>query len=175
MFEIDGIKYIEHFIDNSTVLFDELEKEIEWDTRMKARLTASFGAAYNYSQITYPYREMPPQIGNLCCRIETRFNFEPNNCLINLYPDGRSRMGFHSDQTDILAENTGVAIISLGAERSLKFRKIGDENQTFNYQLKSGSLIYMMQETQTAWRHSIPRSETESPRMSLTFRKIKVK
>lgn len=173
MFKIEGIDYIENFIDDSLVLFDKLEKEIEWDERMKARLTASFGAAYNYSQITYPYTEMPPRIGDLCKKIATRHGFEPNNCLVNFYADGRARMGFHSDQTDILAENTGIAIISLGAQRNLKFRKIDDENQTLEYQLKSGSLIYMTQEIQTAWQHSIPRAKSVEARMSLTFRKIK--
>lgn len=38
--------------------------------------------------------------------------------------DGTSSMGYHSDQTDNLEKNTGIAIISLGAERILRFRKI---------------------------------------------------
>ena len=173
MFEINGISYIENFINDSPNLFDELRMEIEWDERMKARLTASFGVAYNYSQITYPFREMPPQISDLCRRIQTRLDFEPNNCLVNFYPDGRSRMGFHSDQTDILAENTGIAIVSLGAERILRFRAIGDENRSFEYLLKDGSLIYMTQEIQTKWQHSIPKAAIERARMSLTFRKLK--
>lgn len=173
MFEVDGITYIENFIDDSQVLLDELSKNIEWDTRMKARLTASFGAAYNYSQITYPDKKMPRKIVELCEKIESRFGFLPNNCLLNFYPNGRSRMGFHSDQTDILAENTGIAIISLGAERVLKFRAIGNGTQMFDYALNAGSLIYMTQEIQRDFQHSIPKAETENARMSLAFRKIK--
>lgn len=173
MMKLNGLTYIEDFVVDSQILFGELRNEIDWDERMKARLTASFGTAYNYSQITYPYREMPPRIGDLCCRIEARLNFAPNNCLINFYPDGRSRMGFHSDQTDILADKTGIAIISLGEIRTLRFRKIGDETEIIDYPLDSGSLIYMPQEIQTTWQHSIPKSKTENPRMSLTFRKIK--
>jgi hypothetical protein len=33
-------------------------------------------------------------------------------------------MGYHSDQTDILVANTGIAIVSLGEMRVLKFRNI---------------------------------------------------
>ncbi|MFT5096791.1 MAG: alkylated DNA repair dioxygenase AlkB, partial [Psychrobacter okhotskensis] len=38
----------------------------------------------------------------------------PNNCLVNYYLDGSSKMGFHSDDTSQLADGTGVAILSLG-------------------------------------------------------------
>jgi alkylated DNA repair dioxygenase AlkB len=82
-------------------------------------------------------------------------------------------MGFHSDQTDILSKNTGIAIISLGETRTLKFRKIDNRSETFEYQLTSGSLVYMSQDFQKIWQHSIPKTNTQNGRMSLTFRKIK--
>lgn len=164
---------IKNFLPNSQSLFEILKTNIEWDERMKARLTASFGAAYNYSQITYPDKPMPEQIEILCDKINDRFGFKPNNCLINFYPNGDSTMGFHSDQIDILAENTGVAIISLGDTRILRFRKIENRDETFDYELPSGSLIYMPQEIQKIFQHSIPKSNTANGRMSLTFRKIR--
>jgi len=167
------IIYIEDFIDDSLISFDELKTEIKWDERMKARLTASFGVAYNYSNISYTFQEMLPVIDNLCNQIYAKLNFLPNNCLINYYPNGKSKMGFHSDQIDVLAENTGIVIISLGETRSLKFRNIKNYSETFEFQLLSGSLIYMSQQTQQIWQHSIPNSKTENDRMSLTFRKIK--
>lgn len=169
---MNGIIYIENFIDDSSILFEKLKTNIEWDERMKARMTASFGVAYNYSQISYPFRRMPIVIEDLCNRINQKLNFLPNNCLINYYPNGRSKMGFHSDQTDILAVNTGITIVSLGETRTLKFRKIENHSETFEYELSTGSLIYMSQEVQKIWQHSIPKSNTENGRMSLTFREI---
>lgn len=167
------IIYIEDFIDDSLILFDELKTEIKWDERMKARLTASFGVVYNYSNISYPFQLMLPVIDDLCNRIYEKLIFLPNNCLINYYPNGKSKMGFHSDQFDILVKDTGIVIISLGEKRSLVFRSIENPLKTFEFQLLSGSLIYMSQETQRIWQHSIPKSNTENGRMSLTFRKIK--
>ncbi len=36
---------------------------------------------------------------------------------------------FHSDQTGILAENTGIATSSLGETRTLRFRKIDNQSE----------------------------------------------
>lgn len=170
---MEGITYIENFIAHSTDLFDFLQKNIQWDERMTARKTASFGKAYNYSQMTYPFQVFIPELETIITLIEQTLEVEPNNCLINYYLDGKSKMGFHSDQTDILFENTGVVIISLGETRTLRFRNIENKEQIKDYDLPSGSLIYMKNEVQEKWQHAIPKSDTEKGRMSLTFRKIK--
>lgn len=170
---MEGITYIENFIDNPSILFEILKADVDWDERMKTRKTASFGKAYNYSQISYPFQEFPDELVSIIDSIENTLNFEPNNCLINYYLDGKSKMGFHSDQTDILYERTGVAIISVGETRTLRFRNIEDKKLIKDFQLPSGSLIYMTNEVQDKWQHSIPKADTENGRMSLTFRKIK--
>ncbi len=82
-------------------------------------------------------------------------------------------MGYHSDQTDILEVDTGIAIISIGATRTLKFKSIEDTDKLLDYELNSGSLIYMTQEIQKHWLHAIPKAETDKGRISLTFRKMK--
>jgi alkylated DNA repair dioxygenase AlkB len=170
---INGITYIENFITNPESLFEYLKQNVVWDESMMARKTASFGVAYNYSQIYYPFVEMPINLTEITIEIEKNLGFKPNNCLINYYLDGKSKMGYHSDQTDILAENTGVAILSLGEERILRYRNINNKEEILDYQLSSGSLIYMTQKVQDLWQHAIPKSDTEKSRMSLTFRLIK--
>ncbi len=168
-----GITHIENFIDNTSELFETLKSTINWDTRMSARKTASFGVAYNYSQISYPYQEFSLELKQIVKAINQELGFEPNNCLINYYENGSSKMGFHSDQTDILFENTGVAIVSIGETRTLRFRNIENKDNKKDYKLPSGSLIYMTNAIQEEWQHAIPKSDTENGRMSLTFRKIK--
>jgi len=140
---------------------------------MQSRKTASFGEAYNYSQIEYPYQPFPKEIESVIDLIEVNLGFRPNNCLINYYPNGKSTMGWHSDRTDILEEGTGVAIVSIGDTRILRFRKIEDKENRVDYPLPAGSVIYMRKEVQEVWNHSIPKSDSEKGRMSLTFRKIK--
>lgn len=140
---------------------------------MAARKTASFGVAYNYSQISYPYQPFPDSLTPIIEGIARVVGFTPNNCLLNYYPDGSSSMGFHSDQTDILVENTGVVIVSLGASRVLRFRRIGQKELVHDYQLPSGSLVFMTDEMQTEWQHAIPKDDSTSGRISMTFRQIK--
>lgn len=112
-----------------------------WDEWMWARKTASFGNAYNYSQISYPYQEFTPELKSIIELISDALGFEPNNCLINYYLDGKSKMGFHSDQTDILYPGTGVAIVSIGETRTLRFRNIKNKEQIHDFALPSGSPI----------------------------------
>lgn len=170
---MNGVTLVENFIDNPEELFHWLVRHVNWDERMKSRKTASFGRSYDYSQITYSEMEFPSPLDRLIEGLESRLGFRPNNCLANYYLDGRSKMGFHSDRTDILAEGTGVAIISVGATRTLRFRNVNDFETTADFQLTPGSLFYMSCEVQEEWQHGIPKGDTDMGRISLTFRKIK--
>jgi len=120
----------------------------------------------------YPYQPMLAPLSQICIDVNSAIGFEPNNCLINYYLDGKSKMGFHADQTDILEKNTGIAIVSLGETRILRFRNKENNSQIIDYELSSGSLLYMTQDVQRTWEHAIPKSNTSNGRMSLTLRKI---
>ena len=170
---ISGVHYIPHFIGKADELLNHLLQEVVWDTRMRARLTASFGKAYDYSQMNYPEQTMLAALAYLLPDIENAVGFLPNNCLINHYANGQSRMGYHSDQTDVLCQDTGIAIVSLGSERNLIFRNINNPEQKITYSLAHGSLLYMNQTVQQLWQHAIPTSKTTDIRLSLTFRCLK--
>lgn len=171
---MDGITLIKDFIPAPASLFTYLEDNVTWDTRMAARKTASYGIAYNYSQIDYPDNAFLPALKEIALQIKDALGFEPNNCLINYYSDGKSKMGFHSDQTDILFEGTGIVIVSVGETRTLRFRNILDHEVVRDFDLPSGSLIYMTQEVQSQWQHAIPTTNTSKGRISITFRKIRL-
>ena len=170
---MEGIVYIENFLSNHALLFETLKDNIIWDERMANRKTASFGRPYNYAQIEYLFQEFTQELDEIRDSIETFVGHRPNNCLINYYENGNSRMGFHSDQTDILEENTGVVIVSIGETRTLRFRNIENRSMTVDFNLISGSLIYMNSQIQNIWQHAITKADTENGRMSLTFRKLK--
>jgi alkylated DNA repair dioxygenase AlkB len=169
---MEGITFIENFIENPNELFDNLKVNVKWDERMASRKTASFGKAYNYSQIEYPFQEFPADLKKIILKISNVIGFEPNNCLVNYYLDGKSKMGYHSDQVDILTPGTGIVIISVGVIRILRFRNINQKDLFKNYELTPGSLIYMAQEIQGNWQHSITQSDTEDGRISITFRQL---
>jgi alkylated DNA repair dioxygenase AlkB len=156
----------------ATQLYIQLRDRIEWDLRMSARHTACYGLSYDYSGVSYENKPMHPLLVPLCTKLEQTLGFEPNSCLINYYLDGRSKMGFHSDEIDNLEAGTQIIIISLGTERKLSFRSKADYEQRRQYLLPHGSLLYMSQRTQEFWSHAIKRANVLDGRISLTFRRI---
>ncbi len=171
---VPNIRYIDAFIDSPEQLVESLQACVTWDERMKARKTASFGASYNYSQISYLPQPMLPALDAICARLSQTLRFMPNNCLLNFYPDGDASMGFHSDSTEGLSPGTGVAIVSLGSVRSIVFRKKTDRALDLVYPLGIGSLLYMPDDVQHDWLHAIPKAPGAGERISLTFRSILV-
>ncbi len=163
---------IDSFITKPDKLFITIQDQVIWDERIKARKTASFGVSYNYSGITYPQKQMLTELLPICIKIEKRIGFMPNNCLMNYYIDGRSSMGYHSDSAEELKEDTGVVIISLGAERHISYRSKINKEIKYKYLLKNGSLLYMDLQIQDEWMHAIPKEKEIGERISLTFRNI---
>ncbi|MEL7487736.1 MAG: alpha-ketoglutarate-dependent dioxygenase AlkB [Pseudomonadota bacterium] len=139
---------------------------------MNARKTASYGVAYDYSQITYDVAPFPSVLEKLRRLVRDAVGFTPNNCLLNYYPDGQSSMGFHSDTATGRTQGTGVAIVSLGSAREMRFRHKQDKDRTSSRMLTPGSLIYLDDETQKEWLHAIPKARESGPRISLSFRSI---
>ena len=144
---------------------------VKWDEGMKARKTASFGKPYDYSQMSYQTTEMMPCLMDVAEHLRERLDVSFNNCLLNLYETGQNTMGFHSDETRSLMPGTGVAIVSLGGERTITYRSM-DQTILVDYMLKPGSLLYMDSEVQDNWMHSIRKQEVAQPRISLTWRAI---
>jgi hypothetical protein len=162
----------EDFLPGADGLFAALERDIAWESRIKKRKTASFGVPFNYSGITYEYCDMHPLLVPVCDKLENEVGYRPNNCLLNYYETGSATMGFHVDATDDLTPGTGVAIVSLGSERSITFRNIENRDLQKDYRLKSGSLLYMPHAVQEHWRHAVLKEPGAGPRISLTFRQV---
>lgn len=170
---LKGCLYIPAFIADGNLLFDYLKDQIVWREDIKARKTASFGIPYDYSNTFYLETTIPSIFVDLFTDFKKNVGFTPNNVLLNYYYNGNSKMGFHSDNIEILESNTGIVIISLGSERILRFKK-KISKEYFDIVLENGSLFYMNQAIQKKYLHSILIANEESnERISITFRKIK--
>ena len=162
----------ESFYPQHDALFAELLASVTWDERMRARKTASFGQPYDYSQMSYETTEMPPCLEGVIASLKARLKITFNNCLLNYYETGQNTMGFHADETDNLQPGTGVAIVSLGSERTITYRSM-DQTRRVNFQLLPGSLLYMDDDVQRHWTHAIGKQKDAGPRISLTWRAIR--
>lgn len=170
---IPGTIYIQHFVPHHFMLFDELKRDINWREDMKSRKTASCGKPYNYSGIAYPETPIPDSLLPFLKKTAEITGFLPNNILINYYHEAESKMGFHSDDTSILEENTGVVILSLGSSRTMRFKEKNTGN-LLDLELLPGSLLYMKDENQRTYLHAIlPSTALVAERISVTFRRMK--
>lgn len=161
------------FVADGTQVYAKFVHEVAWDERMRTRKTACFGQAYNYSGMTYPTVPMHPLLVPIIAQLTSRIGYQANTCLLNFYASGESTMGFHADSEDEMVVGTGVAIVSLGAERSITFRSIADTAITHTYPLPNGSLLYMRPGVQQQWKHAILKQEDTGGRISLSFRLLR--
>jgi len=160
------------FYPQHAILFTELMASVNWDERMKARKTASFGKPYDYSQMSYGETDIPTCLEELVECLQSKLNIMFNNCLLNLYETGQNTMGFHSDETHNLLPGSGVAIISLGSERAITFRSM-DQSTVVDFRLTPGSMLYMGSDVQKEWMHAIKKQDEAGPRISITWRAIR--
>lgn len=167
------IVYLPRFVADPTLLFERVLRDTVWDERMRARRTASWGIAYNYSGISYADVPFPAYLAELASRVAEQVHHPVNNCLANWYADGASTMGFHSDATADLVPASTVAIVSLGAPRTLTFRPKAAKKHHLAYALAPGSMLVMAPSVQRDWQHALLAAEEAGPRISLTFRWVR--
>jgi alkylated DNA repair dioxygenase AlkB len=89
-----------------------------------------------------------------------------------LYRDGRDSVAWHGDTIGRgSTQDTLVAIVSLGAPRSLLFRPRGGGGPTLRHDVGHGDLLVMGGSCQRTWEHAIPKSaRATGPRISVQFR-----
>jgi alkylated DNA repair dioxygenase AlkB len=167
-------------------VFSTLSEKVEWTRQSikmfgksvtSPRLTAWYGdqnAIYRYSGT----RNVPlPWFDELCEIREKAENFTRqvfNSVLLNLYRDGNDSMGRHSDNESELGPEPVIASVSLGATRRFILHpENGRIRSSIKIDLSHGSLLVMSGHSQSAWKHSVPRTSRKvAPRINLTFRHV---
>jgi alkylated DNA repair dioxygenase AlkB len=139
------------------------------------RLSAWIGdeeATYRYSGTRFVPQPWTEALLALRDRVAAACDARFNSVLANLYRDGADRMGWHSDDESELGAAPVIASVSLGAERTFRFRaKAGGEPVAI--ELPHGSLLRMAGDTQRLYKHELPaRKRVALPRINLTFRHI---
>ncbi|SEW16982.1 alpha-ketoglutarate-dependent dioxygenase AlkB [Luteibacter sp. 329MFSha] len=170
--------------DEADRLLDHLRQALPWEVhriRMfgrivdSPRLSAWIGdddAAYRYSGTRFVPHPWTAELRALRDRVADACDAPFNSVLANLYRDGADRMGWHSDDEPELGARPVIASLSLGAERTFRFRaKAGGESVAI--ELPHGSLLTMAGDTQRLYKHELPaRKRVTGPRINLTFRNI---
>ena len=80
-------------------------------------------------------------------------------------------MGYHSDPIEDKWDNKFV-VISLGDTRNFIFREKENKDNKITYEFKNGDLIYMFNDCQDRFEHSVRKNKnSDKERLSLVFKK----
>ena len=176
--------YFPNAIPVSATLFARLMKEIPWQNetvrmfgkqitmRRMVSWHADEGLTYSYSGIRKTASAWTDALLEMKSVCETLSKAEFNSCLLNLYPEGRDSMGWHSDNEKELGPDPLIASVSLGAARPFSLRHTAS-GETVSIMLEHRSILFMGSGVQKHWKHSLPpMNKISTPRINLTFRKI---
>ncbi len=165
-------------------LYDLIHAQTLWEERtikmfgkevMQPRLMRWMGDSktiYKYSETTFYPVAWSPLLKGVKDEMSQFLDADFNSALINLYRNGKDSMGAHSDNEKELGSKPVIASLSLGAARRFVLRHIKSKEKV-SVNLHSGDLLVMYDDTQTFWKHELPKTKSGvGPRINVTFRKI---
>lgn len=171
--------------DAADQLFAALRAGIDWevhrirlfgrelDSPRLSRWIGDEGASYRYSGVRHPPAPWPRALGALRKAVSAAAGERFNAVLANLYRDGADCMGWHSDDEPELGAQPIIASLSLGATRKFTLKSRHAGGGKLELMLGHGSLLVMRGDTQSNYRHALPRTKQKvGERINLTFRRI---
>lgn len=204
------IKYIPNFIDleTSKLLYEELNNEnyiggvtdyghpIPRIQRWLHDENNSFSLLWKKQYKRWQPQKYSPQLKNIQKELVnmylSKYIFPKeikipviNSSLINVYRDGNDSISFHKDNLPEFGDNPTILVISLGTNRTIKFRRVlydpknsklmkkdkKNQNMNLDINLQHGSLLIMGGSTQKYFSHGIDKDKNcKDKRISITFR-----
>ena len=178
------IDFYKHFFDRRTskVLYTHIYQYLNIPSRVKRRFNRTFGdkglvyrikfGGYGnrpvkwVERVAEPWNEIPmlPQIRDI---VQKATNSVYTYCVIQFYPCGKVGIRPHRDKE--MTPGSVIAGLSLGRRRTLR---MSYSNIDIDISLGTGSMYVFNPPTNDYWTHSILQDETETPRISLTFRTL---
>jgi alkylated DNA repair dioxygenase AlkB len=163
------------WISGADALFDRLERTVPW----QAERRKMYDRVLDVPRLTCFYDEgqgLPdPALDAAKACLDAHYAGELGEAFATaglcLYRDGRDSVAWHGDTIGrSRTEDTMVAIISVGAPRTLALRPRGG-GPAMRHELGHGDLIVMGGSCQRTWEHAVPKTTRPvGPRISIQFR-----
>jgi alkylated DNA repair dioxygenase AlkB len=172
------IAYTRHFVPASLAQawFEDLRATVPWKAERRRmydrdvdvpRLTAHFPLPLDGEAAG----AVPRVLFDAVAQVRSHLAVPFNSVGLNRYRDGRDSVAPHNDHLDVLVEGFPIALLSLGATRTMVMRAKERPRRALRVALEPGSLLLMSYDTQLHYTHGIPKTTEEvGERISLAFR-----
>jgi alkylated DNA repair dioxygenase AlkB len=123
----------------------------------------------------YPASEHPPHsaLADAKLALEERYGVPFGSVGLNYYRDGRDSVAWHRDRELRELDDTRIAILTLGARRPFLIRPRGS-GRSHDFKPGSGDLLVMGGRCQMDWEHNVPKVRSAGPRISCSWRWMRV-
>jgi alkylated DNA repair dioxygenase AlkB len=167
--DVSWVDYAPGWVTGDGSLFDELVATVQWDQRTRWMYTREV------SEPRLTARWEPAAggpIGLMRALLTARYDRPFDSVGINLYRDGRDSVAWHRDRIPAALQEPVVALVSLGEPRQFALRPKDPPRggRTHRWALGHGDLLVTGGLCQRRWEHSVPKTASAGPRMSLAFR-----
>jgi alkylated DNA repair dioxygenase AlkB len=169
--EDSWVDYCAGWLRGSDRAFEELLLTVDWSQRRRwmydrqvdePRLTS-------WRRIDDPVKGTHPWLDDARMSLSDRYGVVLDSIGMNLYRDGRDSVAWHRDRIPPEIADPVVALVSLGEPRTFRLRpRSGGTSLAF--ELGRGDLLVTGGQTQRRFEHSVPKTKSSGPRMSLAFR-----
>jgi alkylated DNA repair dioxygenase AlkB/lysophospholipase L1-like esterase len=185
----DYVSYHDKFLDSMDVdgLISEcfslgFDKKARSDS-VQNKFLSLLSEPYNWDSTAGPVVNHPLSLQEFPCiqrvmdKLNSTFGFQLNCCLASFYKNGNVRARLHSDDENELDHTQPIAVVSLGAVRTVEF--VDNDQESFRHNALSlspseGSLYVMHAGCQQGFRHRVRMNKrVKNCRMSLSFRAFK--
>lgn len=176
---LDHGAWVDHqprWLEGSDTLFDALARDVDW----RAEERPMYDTVVTVPRLTRFYSEteaLPhPLLDQARDALSVHYRAELGEPFVTvgacLYRDGRDSVAWHGDRIGRSAtRDTMVAILSVGAPRTLALRPRGGGPTRHRFALGLGDLVVMGGTCQRTWEHAVPKtSDAVGPRISVQFR-----
>ncbi len=164
-----------HWITGADELFTRLAEQVPW----RAERRRMYDRMVDVPRLLCSYREneeLPDAaLATARERLSEHYRAELGEAFSSvglcLYRDGRDSVAWHGDTFGRgRIEDTMVAILSLGAPRTLALRPLGG-GKVLRHEVGHGDLLVMGGSCQRTWEHAVPKTARPvGPRISAQFR-----
>jgi len=168
-----GLRYLPGVFDPPWCerLFEILLTHAAWTSQQRMMYERLVEVPRRMASYRLDQDALPPLLAETAQRVAQVLDAPFNSVGLNLYRDGHDSVAPHNDKVHDLAPGQPIAVLSLGATRSMTIRAKREPRECWHMPLEAGSLVVMSHASQYHYDHGIPKAPgVLDPRISLAFR-----